>query len=949
MPTTLTYWKKLTTLSNNGWLLNSYMFAHYKEFLRVGGRLPLISVLSRGLTPAILTEVSHPIFLNYVLTFETTRRYKLVGSPITLQERLNFNTNWFDDYEHLHKLLLDQSESKLRLSKVLRLRYRSRRRHTKTTASQKLNYTLSIISRFLIQSSKELRFADPSTGVKIQSNKVRWRRRRRLAVKRWPINMQRKRRLYKSQALTINSDRFRVRKLRRKWGSTTKVKFNKQVSARWSRRRHKILIYRSLRRYRRRIRRPIFKKRRWSRWQGYRKPLYLGVSFCKFKRWGITRARTFMRYRGYLSKTGRQARPLASAARTARYKSFTSTESYYLQASLRRSMASVTTLYKQLRTLTRRLARPKFVYLRRRFLPRTLDTRVKPYLFINSREVPYRPVKSIRLRIRALGAPIAARDYPIHRKLRPRFFPFRQRSGRSRYTRGKRLLVASTNVRLVYRTPINLRLLSRWQLFYSKEFCATKSNTESFQFGNSTVNLVASKGYLTNSSSVRYGSCVQKLTTSSINFGVGLLPPFSTSKYSTISLNPGVPSFLGKLVRISSGVSSKLFIGSVLVIPELHQLTKKYRAFVVKNIGMFLVHHSAIVRKLTYTFESIQVRLIVRQYSFVSKLDEKRRVWAQQRRSVLARIITRSFKTEPSGTRHSYTSAGHNLIRRSMLNTSSKMSINSLFTNLTNHNVKNNNNVWSLINGSVSFPMVMHEDISRSGGFGSSYEFINHDPRIKRIRFKPGYQRIWRQVRTAFQEMHCLRFQYQQRLTRHLIKSSSNHYRQVGGVNMAEATLERTLIFARLAHNMLMSQDLISSSFIFRNGKPACDGGLLVAPNDFIQVVISLRYYLTFRWFTNLVILRLRRIRRLIFRKNKPKKYQASNLRKQISHYVPDWVYYTRYDDFDTKPYLEVDYLTLSAFVLTEPSWITYYRSDDLLDVPTHLSVYRMYNWKYIT
>jgi len=85
-----------------------------------------------------------------------------------------------------------------------------------------------------------------------------------------------------------------------------------------------------------------------------------------------------------------------------------------------------------------------------------------------------------------------------------------------------------------------------------------------------------------------------------------------------------------------------------------------------------------------------------------------------------------------------------------------------------------------------------------------------------------------------------------------------------------------------------MSQDLISSSFIFRNGKPACDGGLLVAPNDFIQVVISLRYYLTFRWFTNLVILRLRRIRRLIFRKNKPKKYQASNLRKQISHYVPD-------------------------------------------------------------
>jgi len=69
------------------------MFAHYKEFLRVGGRLPLVGVVSRGLTPTILTEVEHPIFLNYALTFETTRRYKLVGSPITLQGKLNFNTN----------------------------------------------------------------------------------------------------------------------------------------------------------------------------------------------------------------------------------------------------------------------------------------------------------------------------------------------------------------------------------------------------------------------------------------------------------------------------------------------------------------------------------------------------------------------------------------------------------------------------------------------------------------------------------------------------------------------------------------------------------------------------------------------------------------------------------------------------------------------------------------
>lgn len=51
-----------------------------------------------------------------------------------------------------------------------------------------------------------------------------------------------------------------------------------------------------------------------------------------------------------------------------------------------------------------------------------------------------------------------------------------------------------------------------------------------------------------------------------------------------------------------------------------------------------------------------------------------------------------------------------------------------------------------------------------------------------------------------------------------------------------------------------------------------------------------------------------------------------------------------RYDDFDTKPYLEVDYLTLSFFVLTEPHLISYYRSDDLPDLPIHHAIYRMYN-----
>ena len=69
--------------------------------------------------------------------------------------------------------------------------------------------------------------------------------------------------------------------------------------------------------------------------------------------------------------------------------------------------------------------------------------------------------------------------------------------------------------------------------------------------------------------------------------------------------------------------------------------------------------------------------------------------------------------------------------------------------------------------------------------------------------------------------------------------------------------------------------------------------------------------------------------------------------KKTRSYYTPSWITKTRYDNYDIKPYLEVDYLTLSFFVLYEPFLTMYYSPDNLPDL--RLGVYRMYNWKYIT
>jgi len=70
-------------------------------------------------------------------------------------------------------------------------------------------------------------------------------------------------------------------------------------------------------------------------------------------------------------------------------------------------------------------------------------------------------------------------------------------------------------------------------------------------------------------------------------------------------------------------------------------------------------------------------------------------------------------------------------------------------------------------------------------------------------------------------------------------------------------------------------------------------------------------------------------------------------LKKQRSYYTPHWIHLTRYDISDVKPFLEVDYFTLSAFIIYEPFLIQYYAPDEAPDFRPN--VYRMYNWKYIT
>lgn len=69
--------------------------------------------------------------------------------------------------------------------------------------------------------------------------------------------------------------------------------------------------------------------------------------------------------------------------------------------------------------------------------------------------------------------------------------------------------------------------------------------------------------------------------------------------------------------------------------------------------------------------------------------------------------------------------------------------------------------------------------------------------------------------------------------------------------------------------------------------------------------------------------------------------------RKQKSRYTPNWIHNVRYDMSDVKNYLEVDYFTLSVFVIYEPFILNHQFINDLPQ--TRPNIFKLYNWKYIT
>ena len=135
----------------------------------------------------------------------------------------------------------------------------------------------------------------------------------------------------------------------------------------------------------------------------------------------------------------------------------------------------------------------------------------------------------------------------------------------------------------------------------------------------------------------------------------------------------------------------------------------------------------------------------------------------------------------------------------------------------------------------------------------------------------------------------------------------------------------------------------LNHGFVFINGINTFSPFTQLFKNDFIQLILNLKYYILYRW---LVI--WHSIKKIRFRNKLSKKLTKKQglEEKQRSKHLPDWILNHKNLIEDSHKFLEIDFFTLSFFILYEPFLITEIDSFSYLSV--RFNVVNLLNWKYI-
>ena len=214
--------------------------------------------------------------------------------------------------------------------------------------------------------------------------------------------------------------------------------------------------------------------------------------------------------------------------------------------------------------------------------------------------------------------------------------------------------------------------------------------------------------------------------------------------------------------------------------------------------------------------------------------------------------------------------------------------------------------------------------------------------RVRRLRFKPGYARLWRESRSDIKEILEMQVRYQNRLT---LKLQKLHRQQRSRLfTYSTATVFFSLMSSQISVDMWSTLELLRSEVIYINGRICTNHFMHLFLHDFLQIIVNIKFYFLLRFIQNRVVFTSARINKIFYRKYRLKN---SNLTLRVQRKLPWTFFHLQSGHLDVLPYLEVDYFTLSSFVILDQhvakTWVP------IRAYALELTILNMYNWKYIT
>lgn len=213
---------------------------------------------------------------------------------------------------------------------------------------------------------------------------------------------------------------------------------------------------------------------------------------------------------------------------------------------------------------------------------------------------------------------------------------------------------------------------------------------------------------------------------------------------------------------------------------------------------------------------------------------------------------------------------------------------------------------------------------------------------VRRLKFKPGYSRLWRESRSDIQEILEMRIKYQNRLTLRLHQLYRQQSKNL--FTRSTVTVFFSLLGSQFSMDMWSTLELLKNELIYVNGKVCTNLYLHLFLHDLIQVVLNLKFYFLTRFLQNRVFLISSRINKIFYRKYRTRHL---NLTSRMRKTLP-WTFLHLQGAYtDILPYLEVDYFTLSSFVILDQRIVKVWLP--IRAYALELNIINMYNWKYIT